>query len=67
MKFYKNLADEEYFGIIAVAPDCTQLENFRGRVDPARPKGAYYYLGLMFGAYTELPAEGTSLVILTSI
>jgi hypothetical protein len=50
-------ADEEYFGIIAVAPDCTQLENFRGRVDPARPKGAYYYLGLMFGAYTELPAE----------
>ena len=49
--------DEEGFGLVAVMPDCSKINEFAKRVDAVRPRAAYYVMGQLFGRFNTLPAE----------
>ncbi len=51
-------ADEEAWGLLAVAVDCEDISNWATRVDEVLPRAAYYRMGVLFGAWGTEPANG---------
>lgn len=51
-------ADEEAWGLVAVAVDCDKISDYATRIDQVLPRAAYFAMGKMFGSWTELPPNG---------
>jgi hypothetical protein len=52
-------ADEEAWGLVSVVVDCDEISNWAERIDQVEPRYAYYTMGKIFGAWTEVPPNAS--------